>query len=160
MESSSTNAHIVSEDLLRKAILFTAFCFKRSVKNPCVAKIFLAAWGTFLCQNDCNYTSYKFSHQFAFITFCDFHRNEKQKNNFSPSCYPGNEKYFCFLLIVIRALLQGHPKSIGFYKGMFKRYTNADLKICQYLCLYMKITCWRFHIKTHFTFWDMRTRDM
>ena len=32
------------------------------------------------------------------------------------------------------------------------RYTNADLKICQYLRLHMKITCRRFHAKTPFTF--------
>ena len=37
------------------------------------------------------------------------------------------------------------------------RYTNADLRICHYLRLHMKIIFWRFHIKTHFTFWDMRT---
>ena len=41
-----------------------------------------------------------------------------------------------------------------------KRYSNADLKICQYLSLHMKIICRRFHIKTPFTFWDMRTWDM
>ena len=35
-----------------------------------------------------------------------------------------------------------------------------NLSICQYLCLHMKIICWRFHIKTPFTFWDMRTWDM
>ena len=33
------------------------------------------------------------------------------------------------------------------------RYTNADLAICQYLRLHMKIICWRFHIKTPFTFY-------
>ena len=31
-----------------------------------------------------------------------------------------------------------------------ERYTNADFKICQYLCLYKKIICWRFHINTPF----------
>ena len=36
---------------------------------------------------------------------------------------------------------------------------NADLKICQYLCLHMKIMCWRFNIKAPFIFWDMRTWD-
>ena len=34
------------------------------------------------------------------------------------------------------------------------------MKICQYICLQMKIKCRRFHIKTPFTFWDMRTWDM
>ena len=28
-------------------------------------------------------------------------------------------------------------------------------KICQYFRLHMKIICWKFHIKTPFTFWDM-----
>ena len=32
------------------------------------------------------------------------------------------------------------------------RYTNPDLKICQYLLLYIKIICWRFHFKTPFYF--------
>ena len=36
------------------------------------------------------------------------------------------------------------------------KYTN-DLKICQYRRLHMKIICWRFYIKTPFTFCDMRT---
>ena len=40
------------------------------------------------------------------------------------------------------------------------RCTNADLKICQYIRLHMKIICRRFHIKTPFTFWDMHTWDM
>ena len=34
------------------------------------------------------------------------------------------------------------------------------MKIWQYLRLHMKIIRWRFHIKTPFTFWDMRTWDM
>ena len=33
-----------------------------------------------------------------------------------------------------------------------QRYTNAYLKIYQYLCLQMKIICSRFHIKTLFYF--------
>ena len=37
---------------------------------------------------------------------------------------------------------------------------NANAKICQYRRLHMKIICWRFHIKTRFVFWDMRTWDM
>ena len=34
------------------------------------------------------------------------------------------------------------------------------MKIYQYLGLLMKIICWRFHIKTPFTFWDMLTWNM
>ena len=39
-------------------------------------------------------------------------------------------------------------------------YTNADLKICKYIRLHMKMTCRRFHIKTPFTFWDICTWDI
>ena len=41
-----------------------------------------------------------------------------------------------------------------------QRYTNANMKICQFLRLLMKIICWRFHIKTPFTFSEMPSRDM
>ena len=36
-----------------------------------------------------------------------------------------------------------HQKTNAFYKVTlyFKRYTNPDLKICQYLCLHMNIIC-------------------
>ena len=46
------------------------------------------------------------------------------------------------------------------YSSIFWRYTNAALKICQYLCFHMKTVCWRFHIKMPFTLWDIRTWDM
>ena len=38
-----------------------------------------------------------------------------------------------------------------------KVHTDADLKICKHLRFFMKIICWRFHIKTSFAFRDMRT---
>ena len=41
-----------------------------------------------------------------------------------------------------------------------QKYINADLKICQYIRLHVKIIWWRFRIKTPFTFWDMRTWDV
>ena len=41
-----------------------------------------------------------------------------------------------------------------------KVYTNAEMKIYQYLCILMKRICSKFHIETPFTFWDMRTRNM
>ena len=44
---------------------------------------------------------------------------------------------------------------------MYYRYANADLKICQYLCLHMNIICLiTLHVETPFTFSDMRTWDM
>ena len=33
-------------------------------------------------------------------------------------------------------------------------------KICQYLRLHTKAICWRFHIKSPFTFWDMHMWNM
>ena len=49
---------------------------------------------------------------------------------------------------------------IGFMLYSVYRYTNADLKICQYLPLHMKIIRRRFHIDTPFTFWDIHTWDI
>ena len=47
-----------------------------------------------------------------------------------------------------------------YFASTNQRDTNADLKICQYIRLHMKIiVCRRFHIKTPFTFWEMRTWD-
>ena len=37
---------------------------------------------------------------------------------------------------------------------LFQRYTNADVKICQYLRFHVKIIYGRLHIKTPFTFGD------
>ena len=37
-----------------KVTLFMVLCFKCSVKEHCVAKIFLAIWGTFLNENNYN----------------------------------------------------------------------------------------------------------
>ena len=76
MKSSSTNAHIVSEDLLQ-VVLFTILCFKWSVKKHCVANILYGIWERFLHENNHNYNSYKFSHKFPFIPFLSFHRNRK-----------------------------------------------------------------------------------
>ena len=53
-----------------------------------------------------------------------------------------------------------HNRVIKHWSWSLKGTLNADLKICQYICLDMKIICWRFHIKTPFTCWDMRTWDV
>ena len=58
----------------------------------------------------------------------------------------------------IHGLLNTRPY-MSHFEGQNQRYNNADLNICQYICLHLKITCWKFHIKTPFTFWDMRTWD-
>ena len=48
----------------------------------------------------------------------------------------------------------------NFYQNLYSRYTDADFKICQYLCLHMKIVYRRIHIKSHFTFCDTYMRGM
>ena len=50
--------------------------------------------------------------------------------------------------------------SITLPKTLKVNIKGTLMQICQYLCPYMKKICWRFHIKTPFTFWDMRTWDM
>ena len=44
--------------------------------------------------------------------------------------------------------------------GDYFHVVNANLKISQYLCFYLKIVCWNFLIKTRFTFWDIRNWDV
>ena len=47
------------------------------------------------------------------------------------------------------------------HKALNKNFVLlADLTICQYIGLCIKIICQKFHIKTPFTFWDMRMWDM
>ena len=50
------------------------------------------------------------------------------------------------------------PNVLAAYENyqLSQRYINADLKICQHLCLHLKQICWRFPIWTSFTFWDLR----
>ena len=45
------------------------------------------------------------------------------------------------------------------HQNFLDKSLNADLKICQYLPFHMKTICWRFHIKTCFT-WDMHMWDI
>ena len=50
-----------------------------------------------------------------------------------------------------------HLKS-SFHSQDIWRYTNADMKIYQYLCLHIKIIYQRFHITTLLTFSDIHTK--
>ena len=87
------------------------FCNSRAQwKKHCVEKVLLAIWETFLHENNRNYNCYKFSCKFCFHP--PFHLSYKPKKRiwFSASWWCGNEKYFCFLFIVSRALLQSHTE--------------------------------------------------
>ena len=110
--------------------------------------------------------------KFSVLTFCNFLKKSWKKANFC---------FFVYLFICFRKAVISYWVAVGTWflgcsewlkltKKQFDwicqynikvitiiRYINADLKICQYLCLHMKILCWRFHIKTPFAFWIMRT---
>ena len=65
----------------------------------------------FLYQNNPNYNSYRFSYKFAFILFLSFLTNQKQESGFQLlSWWSGNEKYFCFVFIASRVLLQSNAE--------------------------------------------------
>ena len=63
----------------------------------------------FLHENNRNYNSYRFSCKFAFTRFLFFLTNENEESGFQ-QVGSGNEKYFCFLFIAIRVLLQSHAE--------------------------------------------------
>ena len=44
-----------------------------------------------------------------------------------------------------------NKKSVKLF-AFILRYTNAALKICQYICIHIKIMCCKFHIKSPFIF--------
>ena len=91
-------------------VLFTLLCFNWSVEKHRVTKILQRVWETFLYQNSRKYNSYKFSCKFVLIKFLSFRRNQKQELNLQQVCWPGNEKYFCFLFIASRILLQSYDE--------------------------------------------------
>ena len=67
-------------------------------------------WDIFLHENNRNYNSYRFIYKFTFILFLSFLTNQKYESGFQQVGPSSNEKYFCFLFIVSRALLQNHAK--------------------------------------------------
>ena len=110
LESFSTNEPIVGVDLLRAfhRLFYLQFC---DTSDHCVANVLLTIWEIFLHQNNPNYNSYRFSYKFAFIPFLSFLTNQKQESGFQLlSWWSGNEKYFCFLFIASRVLLQSHAE--------------------------------------------------
>ena len=84
LESSSTNVHIVIEDLMRAycKLFYLRFCVSSDQwKKLC--KILLGVWKTFVRKNNCNYTSHKFNHKLIFISFCPFVETKTNNQIFS-----------------------------------------------------------------------------
>ena len=70
------------------------------------------------------------------------------------------------LLQIFQGILDNVEQRKGSLKHKWLRkkclcfFFKDTLMLWQYLCLHIKIICWKLHFKTHFTFWDMRTWDM
>ena len=89
----------------------------------------------------------------CFEKFCKIHRKIPVPASFLIKLYlrvNASDLWECFSLTVLKV----------FNYMITYRYTNGELKICQYLRLCMKIIFSRFYIKTPFTFWVLRTWDM
>ena len=85
MESSSTHASMVGEDLLGdtlQVVFFTVLCFKWWVKKLCLAKILQGIWERLLYENNHKSNIYKLSNKFTYITVLFFLRNQKQELDF------------------------------------------------------------------------------
>ena len=63
-----------------------------------------------LHESNRNYNSFRFSYKFNFILFSVLSYKPKTRIWFSASWWSSNEKYFCFLFIGSRALLQSHAE--------------------------------------------------
>ena len=94
------------------------------MKKHCVAKILQAIWAMFLHENNRHYNPYRFSYNFFYTLFT---LSYKPRIWFSASWWSSNEKYFCFLFISSRTLLQNH--------GEFNRLLQMNFFTC-YSCLY------------------------
>ena len=84
LESSTTNIHKIIKDLLRAfyKLFSLQFCVSNDQwKKYCVVKILQGICKTFLCENNRNYNSCKFSSKFTFILFV-LSRNQNQESNF------------------------------------------------------------------------------
>ena len=78
-------------------------------KKPLCSKYFTRNSKRFLYENDRKSNFYKFSCKFASTPILSFRRNKKQEINFQ---HVGDlvEKYFCFLFIESRALVQRYAE--------------------------------------------------
>ena len=108
-----------------QVVLFTVLWFEWLVQH-CVAKVLLAICEIFSHENNRNYNSYIFSYEFAFIHFLCFLTN-KTRTRFSASWWSSNEKYFCFLFVASRILLQRYAK--------FNRFLQRNF-LTRYSCSY------------------------
>ena len=143
MGSSSTNIHIVSEDLLRAfyKLLCLRFCVSSGQWKDIVQQKFYKEF-----EKDFYMDIILTTIQANLVTnsllslFCSFVET-KTRIKFSPSWWSGNEKYLSILFLVSRALLQRYAKfnrllekdfltrhSCSYYSSMVLRKKNLPIK--------------------------------
>ena len=89
--------------------LIYSFVIQVISEKHCVAKVLLAIWEISLQKNNRNCNFYRFSYNSLLSSFCIFLKT-KTRIKFSVCWWSGKKKYFCFLFIVSRAILQSHAE--------------------------------------------------
>ena len=97
-----------AEGVLQVA-LFSVLLFKRSVKKHCVEEILLAIWEYFYMKIIVTIIPTGLVPVHFYPLFALSYK-PKPRIRFSASWWSGNEKYFCFLFITSRALLQSYAE--------------------------------------------------
>ena len=132
---------------------FAVLWFRWSVKRHCVAKISQGIWERFLYENNRNYNFYKFIYKFIkfVLSFVCLFVETKTRITFLASWWSGNQKYFCFLFITNRALLQRYTE--------FNRHLYRDFLTCYscsiwkwFLDTLLRIFCYAFFVRLFIMF--------
>ena len=92
-----------------------------------------------------------------YLWLCFYWREKEKSITVIVNANNSSLHFYCCHFVKAEDIPQSY---VPIFSSQIEKYTNADLKICKNLRLYLEIICWRFHIKTPFTFWEMRLRDM
>ena len=114
LENSSTNVHIVGEELLRAFYKLFCFSFVFQVisKKALYSKDFTNNLRVILYENNRNYNSNKLNCKFAFIPFLSIGRNPKQESKFQQVGGLVIRNISFFLFTTSRALLQRYTNIV------------------------------------------------
>ena len=114
LESSSTNVHIVGEDLPR--VFYKLFSFRFCVSSDHLTKMqerFYKKSESILHKKDRNYNSYQSGYKFTFISFCSFIET-KTRIKFQQVGDLVARNSFPFCLQRVALYFKGMPNSIDF----------------------------------------------
>ena len=92
------------------------------------------------------------------------YREARKYDTFRISFSRSSFLYNLIMNLIVKGIVQFiflcDPQKSLVKVNAFKRCTNADMKIYQYIRLNIKMICRRFRIIALFSFWDIRTRDI